>query len=218
MTGKESNHRKFRRDAVDYVKNNKHDFAPFIEDDWDKFLSNLGQDLGHIQSMIYCMIYRLQVIRANTSIFFIVTDIFKEPHNMTQQKDGEFAGNEAIVALAKFHRVEIIIHQANQAVWNIDGATEQTTGQKRQLHIAYHDWEHYSSVRPKKDFSKEPAWLRISDDQSDRTKPEPQSEHENYDKDPVVSETEETESKPKKPLSGKEKKRLRMVKLISYII
>jgi len=42
MTGKESNHRKFRRDAVDYVKNNKDDFAPFIEDDWDKFLSNLG--------------------------------------------------------------------------------------------------------------------------------------------------------------------------------
>jgi len=114
--------------------------------------------------------------------------------------------------LAKFHRVEIIIHQANQAVWNIDGATEQTTGQKRQLHIAYHDWEHYSSVRPKKDFSKEPAWLRISDDQSDRTKPEPQSEHENYDKDPVVSETEEPESKPKKPLSGKEKKRLRKEK------
>ena len=49
MTGKESNHRKFRRDAVDYVKNNKDDFAPFIEDDWDKFLSTLGQDLGHIQ-------------------------------------------------------------------------------------------------------------------------------------------------------------------------
>ena len=48
MTGKESNHRKFRRDAVDYVKNNKDDFAPFIEDDWDKFLSTLGQDLGHI--------------------------------------------------------------------------------------------------------------------------------------------------------------------------
>ena len=48
MTGKESNHRKFRRDAVDYVKNNKDNFAPFIEDDWDKFLSTLGQDLGHI--------------------------------------------------------------------------------------------------------------------------------------------------------------------------
>jgi len=179
MTGKESNHRKFRRDAVDYVKNNKDNFAPFIEDDWDKFLSTLGQD-------------------------------------------GEFAGNEAIVALAKFHRVEIIIHQANQAVWNIDGATEQSTGQKRQLHIAYHDWEHYSSVRPKKDFSKEPAWLRISDDQSDRSKNDSQTDLSKYEEQtesqenesPVVTEefAEQSGSKPKKPLSGKEKKRLRKEK------
>ena len=145
---------------------------------------------------------------------------------MNQNKDGEFAGNEAIVALAKFHRVEIIIHQANQAVWNIDGATEQTTGQKRQLHIAYHDWEHYSSVRPKKDFSKEPAWLRINDDQSDRSKNVDQSDQSKTDeqtegstnKDPVASEelVEESESKPKKPLSGKEKKRLRTVELIFF--
>ena len=137
---------------------------------------------------------------------------------MTQNQDGEFAGNEAIVALAKFHRVEIIIHQANQAVWNIDGATEQATGQKRQLHIAYHDWEHYSSVRPKKDFSKEPAWLRISDDLSDRTNAEDKSESKTDLTDSIVSEdpgiAEESESKPKKPLSGKEKKRLRMVNLI----
>ena len=81
---------------------------------------------------------------------------------MTRCKDGEFAGNEAIVALAKSHRVEIIIHQANQAVWNIDGAAELTSDLKRQLHIAYHDWEHYSSVRPKNDDSKEPAWLERS--------------------------------------------------------
>ena len=134
---------------------------------------------------------------------------------MTQNQDGEFAGNEAIVALAKFHRVEIIIHQANQAVWNIDGATEQTTGQKRQLHIAYHDWEHYSSVRPKKDFSKEPAWLRISDDlPTDRTNAE--SEVNTDLTENIVSEEppEELESKPKKALSGKEKKRLRKVNLI----
>ena len=138
---------------------------------------------------------------------------------MTQNQDGEFAGNEAIVALAKFHRVEIIIHQANQAVWNIDGATEQTTGQKRQLHIAYHDWEHYSSVRPKKDFSKEPAWLRISDElPTDRTNAEDKYESNTDLTDSIVSEepriTEELESKPKKPLSGKEKKRLRKVNLI----
>ena len=146
---------------------------------------------------------------------------------MTLHKDGEFAGNEAIVALAKFHQVEIIIHQANQAVWNIDGATEQTTGQKRQLHIAYHDWEHYSSVRPKKDFSKEPAWLRISDDQSNRSKDDDQSDRSKTDeqaehcsdKDPDVTEelVEESESKPKKPLSGKEKKRLRTVELIFVV-
>ena len=77
-------------------------------------------------------------------------------------------------------------------------------------------------MRPKKDFSKEPAWLRISDDLSDRTNAEHKSEN-NTDltSDGIVSEhpgiAEELESKPKKPLSGKEKKRLRKVNLIVLI-
>ena len=81
-------------------------------------------------------------------------------------------------------------------------------------------------MRPKKDFSKEPAWLRINDDQSDRSKNDDQTDQSktdeqtegSTDKDPAASEeiVEESESKPKKPLSGKEKKRLRTVELIYF--
>ena len=113
MTGTEKNHAKLRREAVEYVKSNRDDFAPFIEDSFDDFVANL-----------------------NTG--------------------GEFAGNEAIVALARVHQVKIIIHQAKQPVWSVDGASGAS---QRQLHIAYHDWEHYSSVRRTGDESNEPAWL-----------------------------------------------------------
>ena len=42
MTGTEKNHAKLRREAVEYVKSNRDDFAPFIEDSFDDFVANLN--------------------------------------------------------------------------------------------------------------------------------------------------------------------------------
>ena len=155
MTGSEKNHAKLRREAVDYVKLNRDDFAPFIEDSFDAFVANL-----------------------NTS--------------------GEFAGNEAIVALARVHQVKIIIHQAEQPVWSVDGASGAS---QRQLHIAYHDWEHYSSVRRTGDESSEPAWLMAGTKEvTDVADIEVTIDEEGPNKQPV---------KPKKALTARQKKKRR---------
>lgn len=63
---------------------------------------------------------------------------------------------------------------------------------------AYHDWEHYSSVRQKGDHSTEPACLVAGVKEVD---------HED-----VEIEVEVEDVKPKKPLTGKQKKRLRKEK------
>ena len=58
---------------------------------------------------------------------------------------GTHAGNDAIVAFAKIYDLNVIIHQLDQPTLTISGA--KTANTARKLHIAYHNGEHYSSVR-----------------------------------------------------------------------
>ena len=61
------------------------------------------------------------------------------------RKKGTHAGNDAIVAFARLHNLNVVIHQLNQPIWEIPLAKDPRT--TRKLHIAYHNGEHYSSVR-----------------------------------------------------------------------
>ena len=61
------------------------------------------------------------------------------------RKKGTHAGNDAIVAFAKLHHLNVAIHQLSQPILMIHGVKDSTI--TRELHIAYHNREHYSSVR-----------------------------------------------------------------------
>ena len=61
------------------------------------------------------------------------------------RKKGTHAGNDAIVAFAKLHHLNVAIHQLSQPILMIHGVKDSTIA--RELHIAYHNGEHYSSVR-----------------------------------------------------------------------
>ncbi|KAI0979787.1 hypothetical protein GJ496_002797 [Pomphorhynchus laevis] len=70
---------------------------------------------------------------------------------------GVFAGNEALVAFSRIYKVDIIIHQYNQKPWRIAYRSFHSSGSlpdlnsvlkhRPQLHICYHTYPHYSSVR-----------------------------------------------------------------------
>ncbi|CAL8084415.1 unnamed protein product [Calicophoron daubneyi] len=74
---------------------------------------------------------------------------------------GVEGGQECIVAAARCFNVYIIIHQLHQSPW-IAGTPDDASGVQPQLHIAYHNGEHYSSVRVFGDESNTPANIRIS--------------------------------------------------------
>ena len=61
------------------------------------------------------------------------------------RKKSTHAGNDAIVAFAKLHHLNVAIHQLSQPILVIHGVKDSTIAQE--LHIAYHNREHYSSVR-----------------------------------------------------------------------
>lgn len=71
-----------------------------------------------------------------------------------------YGGNDSIVAFARNHGVNIVIHQLNEPRWVIYGGNYNKNGQVRELHISYHNGEHYSSVRRINDNTSEPAWMK----------------------------------------------------------
>ncbi|KAK3737177.1 hypothetical protein RRG08_016481 [Elysia crispata] len=115
------NHFRHRADVVTYMRLNRADFEPFVED-----------------------------------------DVSFDDHVRNLQKLGIHAGNDAIVAFAKVNGVDVIIHQLNGKPLMISGpssASEDT----RQLHLAYHNGDHYSSVRRLGDNTESPAHIRLQE-------------------------------------------------------
>ncbi|XP_036888686.1 OTU domain-containing protein 3 isoform X2 [Sturnira hondurensis] len=88
---------------------------------------------------------------------FVEDDIPFEKHVASLAKPGTFAGNDAIVAFARNHQLNVVIHQLNAPLWQIRGTDKSNV---RELHIAYRYGEHYDSVRRINDNSEAPAHLQ----------------------------------------------------------
>ncbi|XP_072831337.1 OTU domain-containing protein 3 isoform X2 [Vicugna pacos] len=91
---------------------------------------------------------------------FVEDDIPFEKHVASLAKPGTFAGNDAIVAFARNHQLNVVIHQLNAPLWQIRGTEKSNV---RELHIAYRCGEHYDSVRRINDNSEAPAHLQTDD-------------------------------------------------------
>jgi len=81
-------------------------------------------------------------------------------------QDGTYGGNDSIVAFARLHKLTVVIHQLDSPAWEVHGETaDATTSSKalvRQLHISYHNGDHYASVRSISDNSDSPANVHMS--------------------------------------------------------
>lgn len=118
LEGHTRNHLKYRFETVQYMKEHRNDFEPFVEDDipFDQHLHNLGQP-------------------------------------------GTYAGNDAIVAFAKLHELVIVIHQLNTPLWQVKGTDKPNA---TELHLSYHNGDHYNSVRKIGDNTQGPASIRLA--------------------------------------------------------
>ncbi|CAL8110515.1 unnamed protein product [Orchesella dallaii] len=120
LCGNSRNHLDYRRGVVQYMRDYRSDFEPFVEDDvpFDKYVHNLSQP-------------------------------------------GTFAGNDAIVAFARLQNVTVVIHQLNSPTWLIHPSKDQNQCSGREVHIAYHNGDHYNSVRTLGDDSENPTNIKL---------------------------------------------------------
>ena len=91
---------------------------------------------------------------------FVEDDISFDAHLASLAESGTFAGNDSIVAFARKHNLTIVIHQLNKPLWQIHGGAGGMAG-AAEVHISYHNGDHYNSVRRCGDAGNTPSKLRL---------------------------------------------------------
>jgi len=98
-----------------------------------------------------------QFMRENREDFepFIIDQPFDD-FLRSMAKDGTYGGNECLVAFSRLYDAKICIHQLGQPVWTVCFSDRP----KHEIHISYHNYEHYSSVRRLGDRTSDSANVR----------------------------------------------------------
>ncbi|VDN06782.1 unnamed protein product [Thelazia callipaeda] len=115
----------------------------------DQLDGHIGNHLKHRLDTVRYMVNHRDHFEPFIDVPFDLNDL---------SRPGTYAGQDALVAFARLHEVNIIIHQLNRPLWKIEG-TENINAPE--LHLSYHNGEHYSSVRRFGDIANTPARIRI---------------------------------------------------------
>ena len=91
---------------------------------------------------------------------FVVDDISFDSHLSRLAISGTYADNDSIVAFARKHNLTVVIHQLNKPLWQIHGGADGVPG-AAEVHISYHNGDHYNSVRRCGDAGNTPSRLRL---------------------------------------------------------
>jgi len=121
----------------------------------DQLDGNAGEHLHHRTSSVNYM-------RQHRDDFepFVEDDISFDAHLASLAENGTFGGNDSIVAFARLHDVTVVIHQLNKPLWQIHGGVGGTPG-SQEVHISYHNGDHYNSVRRMGDQGNTPARIKL---------------------------------------------------------
>ncbi len=95
------------------------------------------------------------VVHACSSIYAVFVDtctlVHTDTHTVSElAQDGEYAGNDAIVAFSRCYFMHVVIHQLNAPRWEVHAprSTAAAALNLKTLHIAYLNGEHYCSIQP----------------------------------------------------------------------
>ncbi|KHN73454.1 OTU domain-containing protein 3 [Toxocara canis] len=113
-----------------------------------------GHSMNHLKHRMDTVRYMI----AHRHHFEPFIDVPFDRYVENLSRPGTYAGQDALVAFARLHKVNIVIHQLNSPLWQIQGCEGEPTAE---LHLSYHNGEHYSSVRRFGDIADTPPHIRI---------------------------------------------------------
>ena len=139
IEGNEGNHLLYRKQVCEYMRKNRVDFEPFVVGLVEEIEHRKRGGAGNIDKNL---------------------EPFERYINYLEQT-GTYGGNDCLVAFSRLQEVDIFLHQIDQPVWKVNGAFFNSKN-IIQIHLAYHNGEHYSSIRKIGDLSNTPANIRIN--------------------------------------------------------
>ena len=154
MFGNESQHLDFRKRVCQYIRQNRDEFEPFVAaliDDDEEEEQNSNGNVNKPKKSSF--------LSANKKL-----DAF-EKYIKNLEQPGTYADNGCLVAFARLYQLNINIHQLAMPIWTISGVDKKMQP-IRELHLSYHNGEHYSSIRPLGDNSRTPTNINFHQDSS----------------------------------------------------
>jgi OTU domain-containing protein 3 len=156
MNGNENNHLEYRKRVCQYMRQNREEFEPFVAAliyDEDEAATTTGSNNPTDG----------QQMGPNRRLFNRKLDAF-EKYIRHLEQPGTYADNGCLVAFARLYQVNINIHQLNMPIWTINGAAVLMgkKGPAREMHLSYHNGEHYSSIRPIGDKTNTPTNINFN--------------------------------------------------------
>jgi len=143
IEGNEHQHLTYRKLVCQYMKRNQEDFEPF--------LSAIVDEEDNIPN------------KKNISMF--------DRYIRNMEIPGTYADNCCLVAFSRLYQFDLNIHQLDLPIWSIIGTNDVKKGKNlRQLHLAYHNGEHYSSIRQIGDKTKSPSEINLGSVKIDSNK------------------------------------------------
>lgn len=85
---------------------------------------------------------------------FIEDEVPFDDYCKSMEKDGTWAGHMELQAASLVTHSNICIHRKSSPRWYIKNFSDRDA---QMIHLSYHDWEHYNSVRLKEDTCNGPA-------------------------------------------------------------
>ena len=140
LEGNEGNHLLYRKQVCEFMRKNRLDFEPFVV--------GLVEEIEH-RKRGGCF----EKIDKNLDPF--------ERYVSYLEQSSTYGGNDCLVAFSRLQEVDIFLHQIDQPCWKVNGAFLNSKNIK-QIHLAYHNGEHYSSVRKIGDLDNTPANIHIN--------------------------------------------------------
>ncbi|KAF1799837.1 hypothetical protein FB192DRAFT_1388775 [Mucor lusitanicus] len=139
-----------------------------------------------------------QYLRENeeTYKFFVEDDQSFEHHVECMSQDATFGGNMELAAFAKLKKVDIKVYQPGMiyVINGVDDEDEKIEDEEEEprqtLHIAYHSWEHYSSVRNIDGPYSGPPEIKVIEQCLDQNKSNKSEDQNEEDKDEELSSKE----------------------------
>ncbi|KAI9472259.1 MAG: hypothetical protein EXX96DRAFT_583432 [Benjaminiella poitrasii] len=126
--------------------------------------------------------------------FFVEDDQSFDHHVACMSQDATYGGNMELAAFAKLKKVDIKVYQPGliYVINGIDeGAEEEEEEEEEEerqvLHIAYHSWEHYSSIRNIDGPFSGPPEIQVSENKPTSAKEENAAQEDHEEEEELTS-------------------------------